>query len=92
MLGLKRIYKIKHNENGTTQKHKARLVVEGYSQQPKVDFQKPFAPIACMETIRIVLSLAAQLELQVFQFDVKMTFLNGELRKEVHVESKYGST
>jgi hypothetical protein len=39
-----------------------------------------------METIRIVLALSAKLQLHVFQLDVKLTFLNGELQEEVYVE------
>lgn len=41
-----------------------------------------------METIQIVLALAAQMELNVFQLDVKSTFLNGEIEEEVYVEQQ----
>ena len=86
VIGLKWIYKTKYNEDGSVQKHKARLVAKGYSQQPGVDFTETFAPVAQMETIRIVLALAAQLELSVFQLDVKSAFLNGEIEEEVYVK------
>ncbi|RHN42089.1 putative RNA-directed DNA polymerase [Medicago truncatula] len=89
-IGLKWVYKTKYNEDGSVQKYKARLVVKGYSQQPGVDFNETFAPVVRMETIRTVLALAAQLELQVFQLDVKSTFLNGELEEEVYVKQPQG--
>jgi len=90
IIGLKWVYKIKYNEDGTIQKHKAQLVAKGYSQLPGVDFNETFALVMRMETIRIVLALAAQLKLQVYQLDVKSAFLNGEIEEEVYVEQPQG--
>lgn len=90
VIGLKWIYKTKYHEDGSIQKHKARLVAKGYTQQPGIDFIETFAPVVRMETIRVVLALAAQLELQVFQLDVKSAFLNEELEEEVFVEQPQG--
>uniref|UniRef100_A0A2N9G9X7 Uncharacterized protein n=1 Tax=Fagus sylvatica TaxID=28930 RepID=A0A2N9G9X7_FAGSY len=90
VIGLKWIYKTKFNEDGSIQKHKARLVAKGYAQQPGVDFHETFALVVRMETIRTVLALAAQMELQVFQLDVKSAFLNGDLEEEVYVEQPKG--
>ena len=90
IIGLKWVYKTKYNEDGSIQKHKARLVAKGYSQQPRVDFNETFAPIAIIETIRLVLAITAQLELNVYQMDVKSAFLNGELKEEVYVGQPRG--
>ena len=65
-------------------------MAKGYSQQPGVDFNETFAPVTRMETIKTVLAIAAQMELQVFQLDVKATFLNGEFEEEVYVEQPLG--
>lgn len=51
---------MKYKEYGSIQKHKAQLVAKGYSQQPRIDFNEIFAPVARMETISIVLVVAAQ--------------------------------
>ena len=59
-IGVKWVYKTKFNENGEVEKHKARLVAKGYTQQFGVDYTEVFAPMACMETIRLVVALAAQ--------------------------------
>ena len=90
VIGLKWIYKTKFKEDGSIQKHKARLVAKGYSQQPGIDFNETFAPVARIQTIRTILALAAQLELDVFQLDVKSAFLNGELEEEVYVKQPQG--
>lgn len=89
-IGLKWIYKTKYGSNGEVQRHKARLVVKGYSQQAGIDFEETFAPVARFETVRIFLALAAQRHLIVHQFDVKSAFLNGELNEEVYVEQPVG--
>ena len=55
-----------------------------------MDFHETFAPVVRMEAIRTFLALTAQMELQVFQLDVKSTFLNGDFEEEVYVEQSMG--
>ncbi|XP_076921716.1 uncharacterized protein LOC143583247 [Bidens hawaiensis] len=55
-IGLKRVYKIKRDANGFVTKYKARLVAKGYVQQPGVDYEEAFAPVARIETIRLILA------------------------------------
>lgn len=59
IIEVKWVYKTKFNENGEIDKHKARLVVKGYSHQQGVDYTEVFAHVARMETIRFVVALAA---------------------------------
>jgi len=89
-VGVKWVYKTKLNENGAVDKYKARLVVKGYSQQYGVDYIEVFAPVAYMETIRLVVALAAQRGWTIYQLDVKSAFLYGELNEEVFVEQPCG--
>ena len=58
------------------------MVARGFTQQPSC----MFAPVARMDTIRIVLAIAAQIKWPVYQMDVKSAFLNGYLEEEVYVE------
>ena len=60
VIGLKWVYKVKHNNDDTINKYKARLVAKGYEQQPRIDFNETYALVICMETIRTILALAAQ--------------------------------
>ncbi|KAF0888371.1 hypothetical protein E2562_014193 [Oryza meyeriana var. granulata] len=91
-IGLKWVYKVKKNAAGEVIKHKARLVAKGYVQQPGMDFDEVFAPVARIESVRLLLALAAQEGWSVHHMDVKSAFLNGELIEEVYVRQPPGFT
>ena len=90
VIDVKWIYKVKFNFDGTVQRKKARLVAKGYAQQPGIDFQETFAPVARLDTVRALIALAAQKGWLLYQLDVKSAFLNGELIEEVYVEQPQG--
>ncbi|KOM45165.1 hypothetical protein LR48_Vigan06g047100 [Vigna angularis] len=89
-IGVKWVFKIKLNEHGDIAKHKARLVAKGYSQQYGVDYTEVFAPVARLDTVQVLLALAAQHRWEVFQLDVKSAFLHGELKEEVYIQQPKG--
>ena len=74
MIVTKWIFRNKINEKGNVIRNKARLVAQGYSQMEGVDYDEIFAPIARMESIRILLALACHLKFKLYQMDVKTTF------------------
>ncbi|WVZ61695.1 hypothetical protein U9M48_011528 [Paspalum notatum var. saurae] len=84
-IGLKWVFKLKKDAAGRVFKHKARLVAKGYVQREGVDFGEVFAPVARLDSVRLLLALAAQEGWTVHHMDVKSAFLNGELEKEVYV-------
>eukprot|EP00253_Pinus_taeda_P012378 PITA_12378 len=90
VIGVKWVYKTKCNAKGKIERHKARLVVKGYKQQYGRDYEETFAPVARMETVRAVMSIAAQNKWKVYQMDVKLAFLNGVLMEEVYIEQPLG--
>jgi hypothetical protein len=91
-IGVKWVYKLKKDANGSIVKHKARLVTKGYVQKEGVEFEEVFAPVARLDSVRLLLALAAQEGWKVHHMDVKSSFLNGELKEEVYVSQPPGFT
>lgn len=89
-IGLKWVYKLKKNTAGEVIKHKARLVAKGYVQRQGVDFEEVFAPVARLDTVRVILAIAANRRWEVHHLDVKSAFLNGDLEEEVYVAQPEG--
>ena len=62
-------------------RHKVRLFAKGFSKVEGIDYTETFSPVAKMNSIRLVLSLAASFKWEVHQMDVKSTFLHGDLHE-----------
>ncbi|GJV50141.1 zinc finger, CCHC-type containing protein [Tanacetum coccineum] len=76
--------------DGTIEKFKARLVIQGFKQKSGIDYFNTYAPVACISTIRLLIDMAPIHNLIIHQMDVKTTFLNGELDKEVYMNQPRG--
>ncbi|GJS93818.1 retrovirus-related pol polyprotein from transposon TNT 1-94 [Tanacetum coccineum] len=90
IIALKLIYKVKLNEYGDGLKNKARLVTKGYRQEEGINFKESFAPVARIEAIRIFITNAASKNMIIYQMDVKISFLNSELKEEVYISQPKG--
>ncbi|GJW57670.1 retrovirus-related pol polyprotein from transposon TNT 1-94, partial [Tanacetum coccineum] len=90
VITLKWIYKVKLDELGGILKNKARLVARSYRQEEGIDFEESFAPVSRLEAIRIFLAFASHMNMVVYQMDVNIAFMNGNLRKEVYVSQPDG--
>ena len=73
---------------GTVVRYKARLVVQGFSQVPGVDYFDTFAPVAWLALIRTVLAIVTAENLEIHQIDIKGAYLNGELTDQEVVYMK----
>ncbi|KAK1666490.1 hypothetical protein QYE76_054649 [Lolium multiflorum] len=90
VIGTKWIFKNKQDEFGNVVRNKARLVAQGFSQVERIDFGETYAPVACLESIRILLAYASHHNFKLQQMDVKSAFLNGPLHEEVYVKQPPG--
>lgn len=85
VLGLKWIRKPKLNPDYTINKLKSRLVALGYLQRAGIDYVETFAPVARLDTIKLVVAMAASFRWKLYHLDIKCAFLNGELHEDVYV-------
>nr|GEW70157.1 ribonuclease H-like domain, reverse transcriptase, RNA-dependent DNA polymerase [Tanacetum cinerariifolium] len=88
--GLKWGFKTKKDAKGKIIKYKPRLVAKGYVQEHGIDFDEVFAPVARIETVRLILALAAYHGWQVHHLDVKSALLHRDLKEEVYVTQPEG--
>jgi hypothetical protein len=84
------IYRVKQEEHTSQPRYKARLVVKGFRQRKGIDFDEIYSPVVKMSSIRVVLSLATSLDLEIEQMDVKTAFLHGDLEEEIYMEQPEG--
>jgi hypothetical protein len=66
-------------------------VAKGYSQVEGLNFDETFAPVARLESIRILLTYATHHDFKLYQMDVKSTFLNILIKEEVYMEQPPGT-
>ena len=90
LVGSKWVFKLKLNEAGNISRFKCRLVAQGFSQKPGLDYEETFAPVAKFGTIHALLALGAQRGMHIHQMDVKTAFLNGRLKEDIYMRQPEG--
>ena len=91
LVGCKWVFTIKYKFDGSVERFKARLVTNGYKQNYRINYQETFSPVTKINSIRVLLSLAANNDWPLQQLDVKNSFLHGNLENEVYMEAQPGS-
>ncbi|KAH9331801.1 hypothetical protein KI387_003909, partial [Taxus chinensis] len=90
VIGTKWEFRNKLNEDGQVTQNKARLVCKWYAQVEGVDFEETFSLVSRLEAITMFLAFAVFKNFKGYQMDVKSSFLNGNLEKEVYIEQPEG--
>jgi hypothetical protein len=84
------VWAIKYDAHGDIDRYKARLVIRGFLQQYGIDYNEIFAPVIRMEVLRLLLTIAALLDFEIHQMDVKTAFLNGFLDEDIYMAQPEG--
>ncbi|CAN0562946.1 unnamed protein product, partial [Laminaria digitata] len=85
IIGSRWVYKVKADNS-----HKGRVVVLGWGQLPGIDCGSTFAPVCRLQSIRMVLAIAAEYNLECWQLDYNTAFLNADVTEEVYVKMAPG--
>jgi hypothetical protein len=81
---------LKKDPEGRIERYKARFCAKGFTQVEGVDFTETFAPVAKMNSIRVILSMATTHDLELQQADVDTAFLYGDVDPEIYVKQPTG--
>lgn len=76
----------KYNSDGEITTRKARVIAQGFTQRPGIDFRETFAPVARLSSIRAAVAVAVQENMFIRQIDVETAYLNGDVEEEVLME------
>ena len=92
VVGCRWVYVRKRDEHGAIIKHKARLVAQGFSQKPGIDYSDngTFTPVMQFETLWTMLAHSAINNWKLQQFDIKGAYLHGELKEEIYMAQAPG--
>jgi len=69
---------------------KAQLVAKGYTQSYGVDYMETFSPVAWLNSVRILISMAVNRQWPMYQLDIKNIFLHGDFQEEVYMDQPSG--
>jgi ATP-binding cassette subfamily B (MDR/TAP) protein 1 len=83
------VYRVKTKEHSSHPRYKA-MVVKGFSHKKGIDFDEIFSPVVKMSSIQVVLGIAANMDLEIEQLEVKAAFLHGDLEDEIYMEQLEG--
>ena len=89
-VGHKWVFVRKRNERNEVVRYKARLVAQGFTQRPGVDFEETYSPVMDGITFRYLISMAVNLDLTMKLMDVVTAYLYGNLDSDIYMKVPEG--
>jgi hypothetical protein len=89
-ISCKWVFKKKTDNDGNVHIYKARLVVKGFKQIHGIDYDETFSLVVMLKSVRILLAIVAYFDYEIWQMDVKIAFLNGNLTEDVYITQPEG--
>ena len=89
-LGYIWFFKKKLKTNGSVDKHKSKLVVQGHRQKECLDFFDTYFSVTRVTPIKLLIAIAAVRDLEIHQIDVKIAFMNGDLEEKIYMKQPQG--
>ena len=87
IVGCRTVLRIKHDADGSPIRRKARVVSQGFSQRPGVDYAETFAPVARIESLRMLAAIAVKSNLEIHQLDIVTAYLNGDIDTNIYMRT-----
>ena len=84
------VYLTKRDTKGDIIRYKARLIAKGFTQTASLDYEETFAPVARLDSLRLLLAIAAVFDWEVHHVDIKTAYLNGHLNEEIYMDQPRG--
>lgn len=84
-IDVKWVFKTKKDIHGNIVRYKARLVAKGFTQRKGIDYCETYSPVVRQSSIRYLVALAAQYDLEIDQMDAISAFLQGEIKEELYI-------
>jgi hypothetical protein len=91
-IGCRWVFDTKRDSNNIIVRHKARLVVQGFKQKEGIDYFETFSPTVKIKSIKYLLAIAAQEDLEIKQLDFVTAFLNASLKEDIYINIPQGYT
>lgn len=85
-VGCRLILVNKYTATGELDRRKARLVAKGYTQEPGIDYHETYSPVVRLSSLRTVMALAVEHDMEVIQMDVETAYLNGDLDEHIYMD------
>lgn len=86
LIDSKWVFRVKEDPEKKAIRFKARLCARGFMQKAGIDYTETFAPVVRYDSLRTLLAIVAEEDLELLQFDVQTAFLYGELDEDIYME------